>query len=84
MSKNKRSHHASNVNVTTYSGFSKLRFWSKILSILFLPNFFITGIIWSTVPVGEFSLLAFTAAFLILAHVLAMIVLAVMRNAYRV
>lgn len=84
MSKNKRNQNSSNVNVTTYSGFSKLRFWSKILSILFLPNFFITGLIWSTVPVGEFSLLAITASILIVAHILTMIVLAVMRHAYRV
>lgn len=84
MSKNKRNHNASNVNVTTYSGFSKLRFWSKILRILFIPNFFIMGIIWSSVPVGEFSLIAFTASFLVVVHILTMIVLAIMRYAYRV
>jgi hypothetical protein len=34
--------------------------------------------------VGEFSLLAITASILIVAHILTMIVLAVMRHAYRV
>jgi hypothetical protein len=89
MSRNNTSKdNSSNVNVTTYSGFSKLRFWSTILKLLLIPNFIIMGLVGSSLDSLETNLLNTVILFLVLigfiAHIIALVVIAILRNAYRV
>lgn len=84
----KRSHrnnNFSNVNVTTYSGFSKLRLISTLLRITMFLLIVAFPVVWydiSTEEIAQFFGIVLTIS--LVANIIAVIVVNILRHAYRV
>ena len=86
MSNRKKSKNSStNINVTTYSGFSRLRLISSLLKITLIMLFIAFPIIWLGISTNEidrfFGILVTT---LLIINIFAIIVIRILRHAYRV
>jgi hypothetical protein len=84
--KNAGKSYSANANVTTYSGFSKLRFWDIILRLLFIPGFIVFGLVQYDISIdGSLpNFLGVVVSIFFVVHILSLIIIAIMRNAYRV